>query len=495
MRHRVGSRRNETRTQVSFGGADDKHAPPMPPRIELVPTDTLRPNPRNSRTHSKKQIRQIAESIHRFGFLNPLIADSNGIVLAGNGRLEAARLEGLTHVPVIRFDHLTTAQKRAYVIADNRIAERAGWDREILTIELGELIDLLPAERLDISLTGFEVAEIDSLMADLATSRPDPEDALPPLPRKAVTQRGDIWQLGKHRLLCGDARVSDNFGRLMRGVPATAVFCDPPYNLPSRAIGGRGRVGHPDFAFASGEMHAVQFREFLLQTLRNGIHVSSEGAVHFVCMDWRHIGDLIEVGRELYGSMLNLVIWNKSNAGQGSFYRSQHELIGVFRVGAQTHRNNIELGRFGRNRSNVWTYPGVNTFGRGRMEALATHPTVKPVALVADALLDCRARGDAVLDQFAGAGTTILAAEKVGRIAFAIEYEPRYVDAALQRWQRSTNLEPALLDDQRTFDEVAEARRNVPDRHNAKTPVGAKPRPTSTAVGGHFAGTGRRTHG
>jgi DNA methylase len=224
-------------------------------------------------------------------------------------------------------------------------------------------------------------------------------------------------------------------------------------------------------------------------------------------MDWRHIGDLIEVGRELYGSMLNLVIWNKSNAGQGSFYRSQHELIGVFRVGAQTHRNNIELGRFGRNRSNVWTYPGVNTFGRGRMEALATHPTVKPVALVADALLDCTARGDAVLDQFAGAGTTILAAEKVGRIAFAIEYEPRYVDAALQRWQRSTNLEPALLDDERTFDEVAEARGKVPDRHSAKTPVGAKPRPTSTvggdpnssrastAGGGRFAGTRRRTHG
>ena len=163
-------------------------------------------------------------------------------------------------------------------------------------------------------------------------------------------------------------------------------------------------------------------------TLQNGIAVSSEGAVHFVCMDWRHIADLLEVGRLLYGATLNVVVWNKTNGGQGSFYRSQHELIGVFRVGNEPHRNNVELGRFGRNRPNVWTYAGVNTFGRGRMEALTSHPTVKPVALVADALLDCTARGELVLDQFAGSGTTILAAEKVGRTGFGIEYR-----AALRR--------------------------------------------------------------
>jgi DNA modification methylase len=459
MRHRANKRPKETCDKVSFHHTlASAVEPSVPNRIELAPIDTLRPNSRNSRTHSKKQIRQIASSIRTFGFLSPLVVDAGGIVLAGNGRLQAARLEGLTHIPVIRVDHLTTAQKRAYVIADNRIAEQAGWDREILSIELGELIDLLPAEGLDISLTGFEIPEIDLLMADMAAPKVGPEDTPPPLPKKPVTRRGDLWQLGKHRLLCGDARVAGDFTRLMNGAAAAAVFCDPPYNLRARAIGGRGRIRHPDFTVASGEMQSEQFRRFLSETLSNGIRVSSDGAVHFVCMDWRHIGDLIEVGRELYGSMLNLAVWNKTSAGQGSFYRSQHELIGVFRVGAQQHQNNVELGRYGRNRSNVWTYPGVNTFGRGRMDAVAIHPTVKPVALVSDALLDCTSRGDVVVDQFAGVGTTILAAEKVGRVAYAIEYELRYVDAALGRWQKMTKLEAVLAGDGRTFEEIKEHR-------------------------------------
>jgi DNA modification methylase len=428
------------------------------PQVQSISIEAIRPNPRNPRTHSKKQIKQIAASIKKFGFLNPLIVDDANMVLAGHGRFEAARLEGLTHVPILRFDHLTEAQKRAYVIADNKIAEQAGWDREILAIELGELVDLLPAEGFDVSLTGFEAPEIDLLLADMVPSKPDPEDIPLPLPRTPVTRRGDLWLLGKHRLLCGDARDVADVARLMGGTAASAVFCDPPYNLRVREIGGRGRVRHAEFAFASGEMAPVQFRAFLSQTLANGVRVSADGAIHFVCMDWRHIGDLIHVGREIYGEMINLVIWHKTNAGQGSFYRSAHELIGVFRVGNPPHRNNVELGRFGRNRSNVWTYPGVNTFGRGRMEALSAHPTVKPVALVADALLDCTARGDGVLDQFAGSGTTLLAAEKVGRIGLGLEYESRYVDVAIKRWQSSTKLEAMLAGDGRSFEEVAAAR-------------------------------------
>ena len=428
------------------------------PRIEWAPVQTLQPNSKNARTHSKKQIRRIAASIREFGFLNPVLVDDNNIVLAGHGRLEAARLEGMAHVPVIRFDHLSEAQKRAYVIADNKIAEQAGWDRETLAIELGELIDLLPVEGLDISLTGFETPEIDLLLADMASSRPGAEDSMPAIPKTAITRRGDLWLLGKHRLLCGDAREPKDFDRAMNGARAAAVFCDPPYNLRVRAIGGRGRVQHPEFAFASGEMSEARFRKFLLQTLGNGVRVSVAGAVHFVCMDWRHIGGLIEVGRELYGDMLNIIAWIKSNAGQGSFYRSQHEFIGVFRVGEEPHRNNVELGRFGRNRSNVWTYAGVNTFGKGRNETLAAHPTVKPVALVADALLDCTARGDVALDQFTGSGTTILAAEKIARAAVGIEYEPRYVDVAVLRWQRMTKLEAILAGDGRSFEDIGSAR-------------------------------------
>jgi DNA modification methylase len=427
------------------------------PQIQWVPIWTLRPNPRNARTHSKKQLRLIAESIRAFGFINPVIVDSDNTVLAGHGRLEAARLAGLTHVPVIRFDHLTPAQKRAYLIADNKIAEKAGWDFELLAPELGELIDLLPTEGLDVCLTGFEPAEIDLLFADRAPG-PDPEDVVPPLPRKAATRPGDLWRLGKNWLLCADARKAENFDRLMNGVAAAANFTDPPYNLRVRAIGSRGRFRHSEFAFGSGEMHPAQYRRFLRETLGNGVQVSAQGAVHYVCIDWRHIADLIEVGRELYGDILNVVVWAKTNSGQGSFYRSQHELIAVFRVGAGPYRNNVELGRFGRNRSNVWTYPGVNTFSRERMEALATHPTIKPVALVADALLDCTAKGEAVLDQFVGSGTTILAAEKVGRIAYAMEFEPKYVDAAIGRWQQMTKLEATLADDGRTFEEIAAAR-------------------------------------
>jgi DNA modification methylase len=444
------------------------------PQPELVQIGALRPNPRNPRTHSKRQIRQIAASIREFGFLSPLIVDEAHMVLAGHGRLEAARLEGFTHVPAVCFDHLTASQKRAYLIADNKIAEQAGWDREILAIELGELTDLLPAEGFDVSVTGFEAPEIDLLLADMASSKHEPEDVVPPLPQTAVTQRGDLWQLGKHRLLCGDAQKADSFSRLMTGASAAAVFCDPPYNLRVSTIGGRGKTRHPEFAFASGEMQPAQFQKFLSKTLANGIRVSAEGAVHFVCMDWRHISDLIAVGRKLYGALLNLVVWNKSNAGQGSFYRSQHELICVFRVDERPHRNNVELGRFGRNRSNVWNYAGVNTFGRGRMEALAAHPTIKPTALVADALLDCTARGDVVLDQFAGSGTIFLAAEKVGRVAYGLEIEPRYVDVAITRWQQLTMLEATLEGDGRTFEEIKEVRANSndpPEGHRANPSV------------------------
>lgn len=302
-------------------------APEASARIEWVPAQTLRCNPRNARAHSKKQIRQIAESIRKFGFLNPLIVDDAGLVLAGHGRIEAARLIGMAMVPVLRFAHLGPTQKRAYVLADNRIAEQAGWDRELLALELDELADLLPAEGLDVTLTGFDAAEVDLLLADMAERCSDPDDAAPPLLRYATARLGDTWALGKHRLACGDARNRADVSRLMDGVAVAAAFTDPPYNLRVAAIGGRGRIRHPEFAFASGEMTSEQFRQFLAETLVNGVRASVPGAVHYVCMDWRHVDALIEVGRELYGEMLNLVVWNKTTPGQGSFYRSQHELI------------------------------------------------------------------------------------------------------------------------------------------------------------------------
>jgi DNA modification methylase len=431
------------------------------PLIEQVALADLQPNPKNSRTHSNRQLKKIRRSIKTLGALNPLIIDENNVILAGNGRAEAARQEGLTHFPAIRYGHLTDEQKRAYVIADNKIAQEAGWDREMLAIELGELVELLPAKGLDVALTGFDVGEIDIVLSDFADN-PPPADDIPSPPDHPTTCAGDLWLLGKNRLLCGDARDPNSFTQLMAGTTAAAVFCDPPYNLAVKRIGGRGRIRHAEFACASGEMSRTQFRQFLTQTLGHGLRVSAPGAVHYVCMDWRHVGDLIAVGHKLYESMLNLVVWNKTNAGQGSFYRSQHELIGVFLAAGGGHQNNVELGRFGRNRSNVWTYGGINTFGRGRIEALSSHPTVKPIALVADALLDCTKRGDVILDQFTGSGTAILAAEKVGRRAYGLEIEPRYVDVAITRWQQTTKLDALLAGDGRTFDEVSVARTQTP---------------------------------
>jgi DNA modification methylase len=447
--------------------------------IEWRPIAALRQNPRNPRTHSRKQIKLIATSIEKFGFLNPILVDDADMVIAGHGRLEAAKLQNLSHVPIVRFTHLSAAQKRAYVIADNKIAEQAGWDRDMLAIELGELADLLPVEGIDITVTGFGPGEIDVLFADIGEEKPEPEDQLPPTAGPAVTRRNELWVLGKHRILSADSREPSAYVRLMNGEKAAMAFTDPPYNVPIAGhVQGRGRVKHQEFACGSGEMSDAQFRKFLLISLGSAAQVSRDGAVHFICMDWRHIDTLMAVGREIYGSMLNLVVWNKTNSGQGSFYRSQHELIGVFRVGETGHQNNVELGKHGRNRSNVWTYSGVNSFGAGRDDALAMHPTVKPVALVADAMRDCTSRGDIILDAFLGSGTTVMAAEKIGRRCFGLEIEPTFLDVAIRRWQAYTSCDAILEGDGRTFDEISEERLSS-NEADAQTTVIPAPSPNA----------------
>ena len=420
-------------------------------KVEHLLVDELEPNPRNARTHSRRQLRMIAASLRKFGFVNPILIDCNNRIIAGRGRLEAAKMEGHATVPTIRLEHLTEEQKRAYVIADNKLAEKSGWDRNILAGELDELIEL----NWDLEAIGFESGEADILLADIGAEKSEPEDRLPPTAGPAVTLRGDVWMLGYNRIICGDARSERDFGRLMKGELATMMFADPPYNVPVAGhVQGRGRVKHAEFAFASGEMSEPAFSAFLERCLGNAVRVSRDGAVHYVCIDWRHVAELIATGRLTYGAMLNLCVWNKSNAGQGSFYRSQHELIGVFRTGEAPHQNNVELGRHGRNRSNVWTYPGVNSFGAGRDDALASHPTVKPVALVADAMRDCTTKGDLVLDPFLGSGTTLMAAEKIGRRCYGLEYEPTFVDVAIRRWQAYTKADAILEGDGRTFDEI-----------------------------------------
>lgn len=393
------------------------------------------PDPRNARAHAKRQVDQIVASINAFGFTNPILTDEAGVIIAGHGRLLAAKTLGMNEVPTITLPGLSDAKKRALRLADNKIALNAGWDFDLLKAELGELSTL----DIDISLTGFAVGEIDVVLA----GQDDPDDdTVPALAKTPVAQPGDVWALGPHRVGCGDGRDATFLRYVMGdGPPAAAAFLDPPYNVPINGFANaKGR--HAEFKMASGEMSQTVFRGFLSDTLGAAASVSRDGAVHFVCMDWRHMDDLLGVGRDVYGELLNMCVWNKSNAGMGSLYRSKHELIFVYRVGDAPHFNAVELGRHGRNRTNVWDYASVNSLAGSRREDLALHPTVKPVALVAEAIKDVTRQGEVVLDLFLGSGTTLIAAERSGRSFRGIDIEPRYVDIALERWSAMTGLEP-----------------------------------------------------
>jgi len=422
------------------------HTPPAalaahrPLQVVYKATSSLTPDPRNARTHSKRQIEQIIASIRAFGFTNPILADPGGKLIAGHGRLRAAREMGLAEVPVIELAGLSEPQKRALRLADNKIALNAGWDIEILKLELAELS--LPEVEIDLSLTGFSPGEIDVVLAD----SPDPDDeVIPAVPIEPRVQAGDIWQLGEHRIGCGDGRDRDFLAQLVgAGEQIDCAFLDPPYNVKINGhANARGR--HREFAMASGEMTTDAFRNFLKDTLGACASVSRNGAVHFVCMDWRHMDDVIASVGDVYGELLNICVWNKSNAGMGSLYRSKHEMVFVYRVGDAPHTNAVELGKHGRNRTNVWDYASVNSLRGSRREDLALHPTVKPVAMVADAICDVTRQGDLVLDLFLGSGSSLLAAERVGRRFRGLDIDPAYVDLAMERWTHLTGREPQLV--------------------------------------------------
>lgn len=439
--------------------------------LQYQPLSALKPYPHNARTHSKRQIRQIAASISNFGFTNPILVDSDNVIIAGHGRCEAAKLLGIEQVPTIPLADLTPDQVRAYVIADNKLAEEAGWDASILAIELQHLVDL---DDFDVSVTGFEVPEMDRIFQQSFMEEEPPEERVELKTGPAVSRSGDVWALGKHRLICGNSLEESTFATLMGKRRADVVFTDPPYNVRIDGnVCGKGAVHHREFAMASGEMSSDEFIEFLTTSFRLLGQFSTPPSVHYICMDWRHIREVLTAGQHRYRELLNLCIWIKPNGGMGSFYRSRHELVFVYRNGKGAHRNNIQLGKYGRNRTNVWEYAGANTLANNDEGAKLSvvHPTVKPVAMVADALLDSSARGEIVLDSFIGSGTTLLAAERVGRICYGIEIDPTYVDVAIRRWQRYTG-EQAVQQSGKCFEEVAagvalagttESRKDLPD--------------------------------
>jgi DNA modification methylase len=433
---------------------------PLSLAVTYRPVDGLKLDPANPRRHSRMQIRQIANSIEAFGFNVPILIDRDGNVIAGHGRLLACRERGVTEVPTLCLDHLTPAQARAFMIADNRLAEIAAWDDQLLAEQLKEL-SLLGLD-FNIEVTGFEMGEIDlriTSLEDVPDQGNDPADAVPEISAgPQVAKIGDAWVLGRHRVLCGNALDAVAFTMLMGEERAAMVFTDPPYNVPIDGhASGLGAIHHRSFPMASGEMDRNEYTTFLGQAFRNLAAFSGDGALHFVCMDWRHIEELMAAGRGVYGELKNLCVWVKDNAGMGSLYRSQHELVFVFKQGRDAHRNNVQLGQFGRNRSNVWRYPGANSFARcgeeGNLSAL--HPTVKPVAMVADAILDCSARGDVVLDAFLGSGTTVMAAERTGRCCRGLELDPAYVDTIVRRWQALTGGRAHHAASGRSFDDLA----------------------------------------
>ncbi len=430
--------------------------------IEHLPTAALRPYARNARTHSPKQIAQITASIREFGFNNPVLIDRDGEIIAGHGRVAAAKKLSLDTVPCVRLEHLTEAQKRAYILADNRLAEKAGWNRDILAIELQHLTEI--DVDFDVTVTGFEMAEIDLLLGagDKLDVKADPADAVPDVvDGPAVTRPGDVWQIGRHRLICGDALSPETYTRLLAGEQAQMIFTDPPYNVKIDGhVSGLGAAKHREFAFASGEMTEDEFTRFLARVFSNLADAATDGAIHFVCMDWRHQGEVLAAARGTYTDLKNLCVWTKTNGGMGSLYRSQHELVFVFKSGRAPHINNVELGKHGRYRTNVWSYAGANAFSATRDDDLAMHPTVKPVALVADAILDCSKRKGLVLDAFGGSGTTLVAAERTGRRSAAVEIDPAYCDVIVRRLAKVAGLTATLKATNQSFDEVAMLRRS-----------------------------------
>jgi len=421
--------------------------------VSYLNVEELKPNGRNARHHPNKQLKKLARSLERFGFQGAILIDSDRNVLSGNALLEAAKLLRMEAVPTIVAADMSDVDRRALILALNRLAELGEWDEEILREELQFLVE----HNFDVDAIGFETPDLDLLFGS-AKARAEDAVEVPIAGQPSVSRTGDLWLIGDHRLLCGDARDESSYQRLLGADLAQLVLTDPPYNVPIAGhVSGLGRVTHREFSMASGEMSPDEFTAFLAEVMRLLARFSQTGSIHFHFMDWRHMREILAAADSIYSEFKNLCVWAKSNAGMGSFYRSQHELVFVFKSGRAPHINNFGLGEKGRHRSNVWAFPGVNTFRAGREDDLAAHPTVKPVQMLADAILDCSHRDGIVLDPFAGAGSTLVAAARTGRRGYGIEIDGAYVDVCIRRLEKETG-KTARLESGETFAEIAERR-------------------------------------
>lgn len=421
-------------------------------QIEYLPLKQVKDYGRQLRIPGKKQTEKSARMIREGSFMPPIVIDSQNCVVIGAHLVNAARHLGMEDVPVISVSHLTEAQIQWLRIAHDRIAGEASWDNKALAAEFQELLVKIPD--IDLTITGFEVPEIDIILDPLNA---DPDDTPPEVQQgPSVVQLGEVWNLGEHRLYCGDATLPESYQALMGDEKAQLCFTDMPYNVKIDGhVGNSGKIQHREFAMASGEMDSGSFTQFLYKAHKLMANYAQDGAIIFSCMDWRHIPEITNAATMADLTMQNLCVWVKDNGGMGSFYRSRHELVFVFKKGTAPHINNIQLGKFGNYRTNVWEYPGVNSFGGNRMEELALHPTVKPIALVEDAIKDASTRSGIVLDPFGGSGTTLIAAEKTGRKARLMELDPLYCDVIIRRWQALTGRNAVHVISGKTFNEIA----------------------------------------
>lgn len=428
--------------------------------IENIAIGDIRPYVKNAKNHPEKQIQQIAASIREFGFNNPILIDELGEIIAGHGRLAAAQVIGLTVVPVVRLTHLSAAQKRAYRLADNKIAENGGWNADILKLELSELETV--CDDFDISITGFDSIEIDVLQNGNEKPADPKTNAVPFIAESdIVSQIGDIWQIGEHRIICGNSLEVETFEKLLGEKRADIILQDAPFNVKIQGhVCGNGTVKHKEFAMASGEMSIDEFTNFLRTNFALCAKYSRAGSLHYNFMDWRHVGEITAAGGAVFSNFINMCVWCKSSGGMGSLYRSQHELCFIFRNGKESHINNVELGRHGRYRTNVWNYAGVNSFGHNKNN-LKLHPTVKPVEMLKDAILDVTKRGNIVLDCFLGSGSTLIAAHQSKRICYGIELEPLYIDTAIRRFLDLFGIDAVHIQSGKTYTELLTAKKEV----------------------------------
>jgi DNA modification methylase len=416
--------------------------------------ERIKPYAAQARVHNKRQIKKIKKLIRHYGQVIPILIDREGVIVDGHAVWQAMRELGSGEIAAIVVANRTEPEIKALRLALNRIPRDAAWENERLRDELEQLVNL----SFDLELTGFDAVEIDQLFeVDVPKLNIAEEGEQLPIPHgPAITAVGDIWACGCHHIGCGDAHDQAFVDKISKGLRAQMCFIDPPYNVPIAGFAsGKGRARHREFVKAVGELNTDQFIAFLAESLAVLRQSACDGALIFACMDWRHVYELLAAGRQCDLELINICIWAKPNAGMGSLYRSQHELVCVFRAGSTRHTNNVELGRHGRNRSNLWTYRGLNSFGANREELLASHPTVKPVLMIADAIRDVTKRGDPVLDTFLGSGSTVMAAQETGRVGIGMDLDPLYVDVAVRRWQTHTRCDAIHAETGEYFDDRA----------------------------------------